>query len=364
MKKIILLSAFLLITASAQEFNTGKVFLKVTNAGATEFGAPNRQNLQVVRISPLISGAHGEVFDYLNDADSVTAATSDSIALFGQFHARSVIDNRYSFAPPAYQVELNVYGWLNGAYTISHYNVTNIDSFAYNSKFGFEVLPMIDNVYGYEKIEYDSEDSYIRIYKDSLSTFVGLKILSASLNSLHITEWDTAYNRSDSLLYSSLFVDTINDYYEAGELGSVLFPSIASLLTNPGETYDVYIALAVGVSESELDSNMNAAVNRYNSIITSVENDEPLQKQIVLKQNYPNPFNPSTTIEFSIPQNQHVEIYVYNILGQKISTLVDADLETGLHKIKFDANNLASGVYFYSLISNGKIQTRKMMLVR
>lgn len=369
MKKLLLLCITLLLTTTAQEFNTGNVYIKVTNAGATLFGSPNRQNLQIVRISPLISGAFGEVFDYLKDADSVEAASTEPSPQFGQYHVKSLFDNSYSFAPPAYEVELNVYGWTLGAYAISHYNITNIDSFAYDSKFGFEVLPIIDNHYGYEKIEYDYEGEYIRIFKDSLSTFVGMKFLNTDLNSLYVVEWDTAYNRSDSLLYASLFVDSITDFYESEELGSVLFPSITPHFTNPGEGYDVYIAIAVGDSKAQLDSNISIAVSRYNSMTTSVDKDEQLPNQVVLMQNYPNPFNPSTNIKFTIPNvgNESfssLRLVVYDVLGREIETLVNGTKMPGTYEVIFDASNLASGIYYYQLTAGNFVQTKKMMVVK
>ncbi|MEK9136251.1 MAG: T9SS type A sorting domain-containing protein [Bacteroidota bacterium] len=68
-----------------------------------------------------------------------------------------------------------------------------------------------------------------------------------------------------------------------------------------------------------------------------------------LMQNYPNPFNPTTTIEYALPLSAHVELRVYNILGQEVTTLVNEVQTPGYHKVKFDASSIASGVYFYRL---------------
>jgi hypothetical protein len=364
MKRLIISLLLIISVSAAQDFNTGSFYLQLTNAGSTLIGSPNQQNLQIVRISPLISGSEGEVFDYLNDADSDTTAFTLPTPRFGNFHVATIFDNSFSFAPPAYEVELNSYGWTNGSYAISHYNVTNIDSFTYNSKFGLEILPFVDNLYGNETIVYDSENDYIKIYKDSLSTYIGVKFLNNPLISMNVIEWDTAYNRSDSLLYANLFSNEILPEYTAGELGSIIFQGIDLQSINPGETYDVYIALAVGIDEIQLDSNMTLAVERFNSDITSVVDNKALPKQIVLEQNYPNPFNPSTVIQFSLPYTQRVELTVYNLLGQKVESLINEQLSPGLHKIEFNGNRLSSGVYFYRLITDNFVQTRKMILVK
>ena len=95
----------------------------------------------------------------------------------------------------------------------------------------------------------------------------------------------------------------------------------------------------------------------------------------MLHQNYPNPFNPDTKIKFTIPPSQllsggmsgdevKVTLKVFDILGRKISTLLNDEIEPGTYQINFSATNLPSGVYFYSLISGNYIQTQKMILLR
>lgn len=79
--------------------------------------------------------------------------------------------------------------------------------------------------------------------------------------------------------------------------------------------------------------------------------DEPqnLPETPHLLQNYPNPFNPTTKISFSIPNSTHVKVIVYDLLGREVQTLVDEVKTTGDHSVIFDADKLASGIYFYKL---------------
>lgn len=100
-------------------------------------------------------------------------------------------------------------------------------------------------------------------------------------------------------------------------------------------------------------------------VFTDLEDDiADVPEGYTLKQNYPNPFNPNTVIEFSIPRSEHVTLEVYNMLGQKVATLVDGMTSGGGHRIDFDAMDLASGVYFYSLNAGGTILTQKMTILK
>lgn len=84
-----------------------------------------------------------------------------------------------------------------------------------------------------------------------------------------------------------------------------------------------------------------------------------------LAQNYPNPFNPSTTIKFSLIKKSNVQINLINTLGEKVAELINGNLEAGVHKVEFNAHNLPSGIYFYTINVEGKFSdTKKMLLMK
>ncbi|HEX2787657.1 MAG TPA: T9SS type A sorting domain-containing protein [Ignavibacteria bacterium] len=98
---------------------------------------------------------------------------------------------------------------------------------------------------------------------------------------------------------------------------------------------------------------------------TSITYEPQQVKNFDLKQNYPNPFNPSTTIEFTVKgQRSDVKLFVYDINGKIVSELVNETLPEGKYKFKFNANNLASGIYYYKLISDNFSEVKKMMLIK
>ena len=98
---------------------------------------------------------------------------------------------------------------------------------------------------------------------------------------------------------------------------------------------------------------------------TSLSHESSLTVQgFNLKQNYPNPFNPQTTIEFELQNSGLVTLNVYTILGQKITTLINEEMTVGVHKVNFVATSLPSGIYYYSLDSNGERIVRRMTLMK
>ncbi|MEX0778181.1 MAG: T9SS type A sorting domain-containing protein [Balneolales bacterium] len=79
---------------------------------------------------------------------------------------------------------------------------------------------------------------------------------------------------------------------------------------------------------------------------------------------YPNPFNPSITIGYSIPKAARVQLTVYNMLGQQITTLVNTRQDAGSHEVVFDGQNLSSGTYLYRLEAAGNVSINKLTLVK
>ena len=111
------------------------------------------------------------------------------------------------------------------------------------------------------------------------------------------------------------------------------------------------------------------AFNPYRAKENTQDNIETLPLRYALEQNYPNPFNPYTTIKYEIPHDGRVNIDVFNILGQKVTTLVDENKIAGHHTILWNGLNsagraVASGVYFYRLKSRDYSDIKKMTMLK
>jgi len=83
-----------------------------------------------------------------------------------------------------------------------------------------------------------------------------------------------------------------------------------------------------------------------------------------LSQNYPNPFNPATSIKFAITKAGFVSLKIYDLTGREISSLVNENLSAGTYNYAYNAANLSSGIYFYTLKADGFSETKKMMLIK
>ena len=165
------------------------------------------------------------------------------------------------------------------------------------------------------------------------------------------------------MLFRSPF--STDDLIPAGKsLEMITFPILAVRNVEVGNT-------------SQLKLNQ-ALLSTSNSALISVEgfDTEPLLPETFeLMQNYPNPFNPTTTIQFTIGQAkdgsgaQRARLDIFNILGQRVKTLVDDDLPSGKYEVQWDARNdsggrVATGIYFYRMIVGSEKQSKKMLLLK
>lgn len=171
----------------------------------------------------------------------------------------------------------------------------------------------------------------------------------------------------DRSLYPTIKIDG-NTLWHYGKTWATVFaePSVSSLeLTKvwPGQRY---VVLEYNQEWCKINLPSNASEQygwiNLNNITSFGEATAPLT--FSLSQNYPNPFNPSTKINYSLPNSGLIKIRVYNLLGQEVETLVNDYKEMGAHSVLFDASNLSSGVYFYTIEADKYHETKKMLLLK
>jgi len=169
----------------------------------------------------------------------------------------------------------------------------------------------------------------------------------------------------------------------ATEVNTAMFEVERSLVTDKPDEEQTWVTIgnvkASGTSNSPKEYGIKDELSRsgkyaYRLKIVDMDgnfeysNIVEVTANIVLKyelsQNYPNPFNPTTTIKFSIKNSGKVKLAVYNALGQQVALLLNQEMEAGKYKVKFNASNLASGVYFYRIQSGKFTAVKKMLLLK
>jgi hypothetical protein len=166
-----------------------------------------------------------------------------------------------------------------------------------------------------------------------------------------------------------LFIDNVDISGKKQVTGTGSFINWKTIQIDP-------VALSPGrhIMRYEFDTDYDSEVKNWlfsldKTVVTktsSISNEEDVAfiDEFSLAQNYPNPFNPNTQINFSLPQAGQVQLRVFNMLGQQVSVLVDERRNAGAHSIRFNASDLASGVYVYELRFNGSVLTNKMILLK
>ena len=143
-----------------------------------------------------------------------------------------------------------------------------------------------------------------------------------------------------------------------GNGGAVLSSAGEQLMGTVGQTL-------IGTTQNTSYTALSGFWYQTGLILTDVEtNHGALPREFRLEQNYPNPFNPTTTIRYAVPNPSHVKLTLYDMLGRRVTTLIDEEKPAGEYEFTIDAKHLASGIYFYMMEAGAFTQTRKFTLVR
>ncbi len=370
MKKLLLFTWFLFTflfmvnrTGLAQaDFNTGNVLFDLDDYGRLEVFTFSGQDTiwQLDRASILVAGNPDEVYDYYNDLDIIEPMTPVGSPALSDFEAAGTFNNAYSGLPPNIILGENIYGWNGEDCLLIKFDVTNNESFELPTIVGLDIIQDIDNTYENDVIYFNTDNNILYNYEN---TYVGVKILSEPTGAVSIFTWYDGYRDNDTGYYNWLTGGIDTDTLVTDPDGGIGILGSGSVQLQPQEMRTVYMAIAVGTDEASMLANMGLAEDHY-GVITAV--DEPISKSMNYKlaQNYPNPFNPSTVISFSIPQRESVTLDVYNLLGQKVTSILNKEMGSGSYDIHFDASNLSAGIYFYTLRAGSFTSTKKMMLLK
>ncbi len=175
----------------------------------------------------------------------------------------------------------------------------------------------------------------------------GVEIFTTTSEGAKIFEYGSAYDSSTAL--GTLSGGTVGVEYSGEDFKAVVL------------SFPLFY-----MQRQEASQLLNYVVTQKFGLTTDVEgkSDEEIPTEFLLSQNYPNPFNPSTTVQYAIPVNEKVTIKVFDILGREVTTLVNEVKSAGTYSVKFDASNLSSGIYFYTINAGSFTATKKLMLLK
>lgn len=231
----------------------------------------------------------------------------------------------------------------------------------------------------------NSNDGGLIVAGESFSFGLGwIDLYILKLNAVGQYVWGKTIGRSEFDFIRSIVYDNDGGFIAVGSTGEMNYSDMYLVKTDS-------VGITCGYSTNpvpHIDSGgsiIKYPVNIYNTLITSANvnpnisswgsistlcltgngnNYGLIPDKFSLRQNYPNPFNPVTKIKFDIPKHSNAKIIIYDLLGKLITTLVNEQLQPGSYSVDWDGSGFASGVYFYSLVTDQYTETKRMVLLK
>jgi len=199
-----------------------------------------------------------------------------------------------------------------------------------------------------------------KVFADSSDLLIANSIIENGKDSIQFTGDGELFFLDGNLDMDPVFRDTSTSNYYLSHTSPGIDKAVSDILLYYNDGMDSiyipqtsYFGMAPDLGAFEYDPS-----GKINAVFVPPES-------FSLNQNYPNPFNPTTTIGYHLPLASQVELSIYNILGQKVATLVSAKQPGGSYKVEWDASEFASGVYLYRLATDkGFVQTKKLILLK
>ncbi|WP_340106965.1 T9SS type A sorting domain-containing protein, partial [Rhodohalobacter sp. 8-1] len=238
-------------------------------------------------------------------------------------------------------------------------SITLTDSLAYDSSYEWRVRGVTGNTEGeWSSLwQYTTEQSYEEVV--ALHAPEQVSPVYGQVDNTPTFEW-TAVEGADHYILHSNRIDPAEMVIDEAVVGTTFTPKET---LKPGTVYHWRVRAVADTVEGEWSEIWEFTTESDQEVETIRETDL-LPIRTGLNQNYPNPFNPSTQIEYTLTDMQRVSLRVYDMAGRQIAVLADGVKHAGRHMATFSAKNLASGIYFYRLITDSKVYTKKMTLVK
>ena len=197
-------------------------------------------------------------------------------------------------------------------------------------------------------------------WSEDNSITINYSLIKGGVASIKTNNFGEVFWGDGNLELDPLFLDTVNYNYRLSE-------------NSPCIDAGTQDTTGLNIPNTDLDGNeriwngrIDIGAYEYGSGPPSdiIGQKDFIPKTFSLSQNYPNPFNPITTIKFGLPKSSKVKLEIYNILGQKVKTLLNNQVKAGYHTLTFSGVQLASGMYFYRIEASEFNKVKKMLLLK
>ena len=338
------------------------VYKTVISDVGLKFVIPTSGSLGEIKVANTVTNAWEELtFDFSSHIGLPEAISIDQIVVFPDFNLGGrtqdniIYFDNISFSPatvPGSPAEAAPTPTLAEANVISIFSdaYTNIDGVNLNPAWGQSTVVTEMAIEGNNTLLYTGLN------------YQGTEFISQDVSGmtyLHIDYWT---NNSTALNFFVISqTPTVDSDYHTFAIVSEQWVSVdIPLTTFPNvDLTDVFQFKAEGNGTIYWDN-----FYFYSNPVGIDNRSETLPLGFALEQNFPNPFNPSTTIRFSMKHADHVVLKIFNIAGQEVATLLGGQSNSGNHAVQFNANDLGSGTYFYSLTVGKQSVVKKMVLIK
>ena len=341
-----------------------KVWKTVISDVGIKFALPSGAALPEIKVANTLTNQWEELtFDFSGRIGDPNTIGQDQIIIFPDFAARTqenIIyfdDITFSAATPIAEPTVHA-----PTPTLPQSEVISIFSNAYTPLPGVNLNPNWGQatVVSFLTIQGDTTMKYGGLNYQGTELNQNLNLVTAGMQYVHIDFWTANSTELNFFLISpgpnqqsvALVPPGATEQWISVDIPLSQFQPTVNLT-------EVFQLMFTGNGTIYLD---NIYFSTMLSDVREIQNSFP--SDFTLEQNYPNPFNPSTNIRFSLPEANQVTLKVYDMLGQEVVTLVNEFINAGSYEVTFDASNLPTGIYTYSLTAGDFQSVKKMMLIK
>ncbi len=214
--------------------------------------------------------------------------------------------------------------------------------------------------YGYD-MDLDAQGN---ILITGVTTSSDYPLTPAAFDSSYGNDGDVLLSKLNNSLTNLLYSTYIGSNHPATDRGFAIEAYSSDAVVVAGETMGWGFPTTPGAYDVTHNGELDNFILKLDMTATSVKELNGIPQNYALEQNFPNPFNPSTVVRYSVPKQGHITLKLFNLMGEEVAVLLNCQHTPGWFEYTFDGTGLASGTYFYQLITDECVLTKKLLLIK